>query len=250
MKKKAFECYNAELKIRGYILFPKKKEASNKTVILSHGFASSTDQLRKYARDFAKAGCVVFYYDFCGSGRGKSDGDSTKMSVLTEKSDLIAVLDYVRSFDFVDKENVILAGCSQGGFVSALVAAERESDVSKLVLFYPALCIPDDARRGSILGTTFNPEKIPETFKAIFIKLGGVYIRDAASLDPYNEICTFKKPVIIIHGDNDKIVDVSYAVTANEKYPDSKLVVINKGDHGFIFHGYKQAIKEAIEFIK
>lgn len=250
MKKKVFECYNGELKIRGYILFPKKMAAANKTVIVSHGFASTTEQVKKYAKDFAKSGCVVFYYDFCGSGRGKSDGDSTKMSVLTEKSDLIAVLDYARSFDFVDKENIILAGCSQGGFVSALVAAERETDVSKLVLFYPALCIPDDARRGSILGTTFDPQNIPEKFKAIFIQLGAVYIRDAASLDPYNEICTYKKPVIIIHGDKDKIVNVSYAITASEKYPNSKLVVINKGDHGFIFHGYKEGINAALEFIK
>lgn len=250
MKKKIFECYNGDLKIRGYILFPKKMEAVNKTVIVSHGFASTTEQVKSYAKDFAKSGCVVFYYDFCGSGRGKSDGDSKKMSVLTEKSDLCAVLDYVQSFDFVDKSNIILAGCSQGGFVSALVAAEREEEVSKLVLFYPALCIPDDARKGSILGTKFDPQNIPETFKAIFIQLGAVYIRDAASLDPYKEICTYKKPVIIIHGDKDKIVNVSYAIEANQKYPDSKLVVIKKGDHGFIFHGYKQAMKEALEFIR
>ena len=36
-------------------------------------------------------------------------------------------------------------GCSQGGFVSALVAAKNNFPIEKLVLFYPALCIPDDA---------------------------------------------------------------------------------------------------------
>ena len=68
------------------------------------------------------------------SGSGKSTGSSLGMSVLTEKADLLNVLDYVKGLDYVDPTRITLAGCSQGGLVSALAAAEREAEVERLVL--------------------------------------------------------------------------------------------------------------------
>ena len=73
---------------------------------------------------------------------GKSDGKTTEMSVLTETKDLKAVIEYVRNLSYTDSEKILLMGCSQGGFVSALVAAKNNFPIEKLVLFYPALCIP------------------------------------------------------------------------------------------------------------
>lgn len=73
---------------------------------------------------------------------------SLEMTVLTEKEDLSTVLDYVKNQPFVDSNHIFLMGCSQGGFVSALLAAERENEIEKLILNYPALCICDDCRKG------------------------------------------------------------------------------------------------------
>ena len=247
--KESFTCNRGALTIRGCLLRP-EGTGRMPAAIISHGFASSTRFTGKYAKRFADAGYVTVCFDFCGSGKGKSDGASTEMSVLTEKDDLSAVLDTLRSFDFVDPSNIVLAGCSQGGLVSALLAAEREADVAKLILYYPALCIPDDARRGSMLGGTFDPENIPETFRAMFVPLGKKYAADAQMLDPFREICTYTKPVLLCHGTADKVVAVSYAQRAAKEYPHADLVLIRGGDHGFIFRGFQPAMQATMDFLR
>ncbi len=88
------------------------------------------------------------------------------MSLETEKRDLQCVIDYVSSLGYADMTKLILTGESQGGLVSCLVAAERQTD--KLILLYPALCIPDDARRGKMLFIRFDPENIDSTLKSGF----------------------------------------------------------------------------------
>lgn len=247
--KEKFECNRGMLKIRGYLLKPKFC-GTMPAVIVSHGFASNTNFTRKYAKRFVRAGYLTVYFDFCGSGKSKSDGKSTDMSVLTQKEDLIAVLDQLRSFDFVDNSKIILAGCSQGGLVSALVAAECETHVDKLILYYPALCIPDDARRGKMLGSKFDPENVPQTFSALFITLGAKFATDAQLLDPFKDICAFTKPVLICHGTADKIVNLSYAQRAAKEYPNAELFIVKGGDHGFLFRGFIAAMHATMDFLK
>jgi dienelactone hydrolase len=247
--KEPFSCRRGELTIRGFVLKP-ALGGRLPAVIVSHGFAGNTRDTKKYAAVFAEAGCVTVYFDFCGSGRSQSDGLSTGMSVLTEKDDLSAVLDAVLALPFVDVSRVILAGCSQGGLVSALLAAQREEDVAALILYYPAFCIPDDARRGKMLTARFDPKNVPESFRTVlFIKLGAVYALDAQALDPYREICSFTKPVLICHGTRDRIVNLSYAQRAEREYANAKLAVISGGDHGFRFRGFKAAMRATKSFL-
>ena len=183
------------------------------------------------------------------SGSGISSGKSTGMSVLTEKANLNDLLYYVKRLPFVDQNHIILSGCSQGGLVSALSAAEHEQDVRALCLYYPALCIPDDARGGHMITARFEPDRIPETFYAITVKLGRKYAADAASLDPYREICSFKKPVLIVHGIEDKLVNIEYSRKAAERYANCKLFEVH-GDHGFILRGFKASEKATLAFLK
>ena len=82
------------------------------------------------------------------------------MMILTEKGDLLEVVKYVQSNTGVDPGKIILVGCSQGGFVSALAAAVLDAQIAGLVLQYPALCIPDDARKGSMQIIRFDPNNI------------------------------------------------------------------------------------------
>ncbi len=128
--------------------------------------------------------------------RGKISGSSLGMGVLAEKADLLNVLDYIKTLDFVDPIRITLTGCSQGGFVSALAAAEREDEVERLVMYYPALCIPGDARRGQMINAKFDPEHIPGQFQALFIQLSSKYALDVIGMNPW-EICGYQKPVLI-----------------------------------------------------
>ena len=168
----------------------------------------------------AEMGYVAFTFDFCGGSAmcGKSDGKTTEMSVLTETKDLKAVIEYVRNLSYTDSEKILLMGCSQGGLVSALVAAKNNFPIEKLVLFYPALCIPDDAKAGKMMMVRFDPQNVPDTFRCGPMKLGRCYAMDVMQMDAFAEIKNYAGRVCIVHGTKDKIVDVSYAKRAAEAY--------------------------------
>lgn len=164
--------------------------------------------------------------------KGKSDGDTREMSVLTEVQDLEAVIAYTQSLSYTGSD-LLLMGCSQGGFVSALVAAKYPDVVSKLVLFYPALCIPDDARAGKMMFAKFDPQNIPEKLRCGPMKLGRCYPAAVIDMDPYEKIKAYTGPVLIVHGTRDKIVRTGYSKRAAECYENAELHFIEGGAHGF-----------------
>lgn len=187
----------------------------------------------RYARLLCKNGYPVYIYDFCGSGSGLSKGRSSReMSVLTEKEDLLLVIDYVKKREYCQR--LILGGCSQGGLVTALAAAEMPDYVEKIFLVYPALCIPDDARRGSMLGTKIDPVDLPDSFMVMgYVRLGSRYVTDARSLDPWREICSYKGPVLLLHGTADSMVNIAYSRKAAQAYENATLIEFEGAKHLF-----------------
>ena len=226
-----FTCKRNDLEIRGHI-WGKKSERQH-AVILSHGFLSNEKMCKTYARLLADLGFLAITYDFCGGGIVcKSDGRKQDMTVLTEKEDLKAVIKAVKE-DF-DPLGISLLGCSQGGFVSGMVAAELGfGSIESLILFYPAICIPDDARSGRMMFYKFDPANIPELLGRFPMKLGGDYARTVIDMDPYEEMKAYDGPVLLLHGTADKIVNVRYARTLKDIYRDCRYEEIENGKHGF-----------------
>lgn len=213
-----FSCQRGGLMIRGVEYRP---QGDNLPVaIISHAFMMNRNMCRQYAELFADMGYASYIFDFCGGSliAGKSDGKTTDMSVTTEKEDLKAVIDYVRGFPYVNQDNITLMGCSQGGLVSALVAAEQTERIKKLVLFYPALCIPDDARAGRMMLAKFDPRNPPEVLYCGPMKLGKRYITDVINMAPYQEISKYLGDVLLVYGTADKIVGMDYIVQAEKVY--------------------------------
>ena len=237
----AFSCSREGLTIRGTEYRP--AGGNLPAAIVSHGFMANQDTVRHYARHLAEIGYAAYCFDFNGGSvmGGKSSGKTTDMSVLTEVMDLEAVIDHVLQLPHVDGDKgVVLMGCSQGGFVSALTAAKRKEQVSQLVLFYPALCIPDDARAGKMMFAKFDPQNVPERFNCGPMKLGRCYVTDVLDMDPFAEIIPYPGPVLIVHGTNDNIVRPDYSQRAFEAYskrciPGATvcLEMIEGGAHGF-----------------
>ena len=228
-----FSCRRGDLTIRGLEFRPEGEALP--VAIVCHGFMATQSTVFQYAKELARMGYCTYTFDFCGGcagGRGTSDGATTDMSVLTEVEDLEAVIAYARSLPYNGSE-LLLAGASQGGFVSALTAAKNPDTVTKLVLFYPALCIPDDARAGRMMFARFDPKNIPEIIDCGPMKLGRLYAASMLDMDPIAEISAYHGPVLIIHGDKDKIVHVDYSVKAQRGYPNAKLHIIEGGAHGF-----------------
>ena len=213
-----FACKRDNLTIRGTEYRP--QGVNLPIAIVSHGFMAFQDTVRHYAKKLAELGYVSYCFDFCGGCvvKGKSDGKTTEMSVMTEVKDLEAVIDYARSRQYSNPKEIVLMGCSQGGFVAAIAASRLNSRISKLVLFYPALCIPDDARAGKMMFAKFDPHHIPDIIPCGPMKLGKCYVEDVIGLDPYLEICKFQGDILIVHGTKDKIVNVKYAEQAYAAY--------------------------------
>lgn len=244
-----FSCCRDNMTIRGLYFHPQGENLP--IAIISHGFMANYKTTRKYARWFAEHGYAAFCFDFNGGGlRCKSDNDSTKMTIFTEVEDLIAVIDYAKSLPETDSSSLLLMGCSQGGVVAALVAARLQEQIKKLVLFYPALCIPDDARAGKMMFAEFDPENIPEIIRCGPMKLGRDYAASVLDLDMISEISKYAGQVLIIHGTADKIVDYHYSERAQEAYENAILKLIPDGKHGFSKKDNKQALEYLDQFLK
>ena len=242
-----FTCKRGELNIRGTRFDP---ENATGAAIICHGFMGIRQPLETHARALAGAGYATFTFDFCGGGIGsESDGDTREMTVFTEREDLIAVMDYVRRQ--TGREKLVLMGCSQGGAVCALTAAVVPEQVEKLVLFYPALCIPDDARRGQMLMARFDPENIPEYFSCGPMELGRCYAASVIHEDFFPVIRKYRGPVHIVHGDVDRAVNISYSYKAKEAYGDNcSFTVLKNADHGFQGIQDEAAIYDTLQFLQ
>lgn len=265
---KEFSCTRDGLKIRGTMFRP-AGTATFPIVVVSHEFMMNRMTTLRYAYMFAKMGYAAFCYDFNGGGEiSQSQGKTTDMSVKTEVKDLKAVIDYAKAQDYTDEKHLTLMGCSQGGFVSAIVAAEYGVEqVERLILFYPALSIPDDARKGSMIFARFDPQNVPKTLFCGPIILGRQYVLDVLQLDPFEIISKYRGSVLLVHGDFDHIVNHSYSVKAYEAYkkadeeaieagkiselPLLEFKTISRGEHMFPYPPHKaEACKTVKDFMR
>ncbi len=232
-----FACTRGDLTIRGQEY--RGKGENLPVCVVSHGFMVNMGSVRQYAAAAAELGYAAYIFDFCGGcAMGKSDGEMIDMTVLTEVEDLHAVVDYARSVPGNDPRRVTLVGASQGGFVSALLAAVLGPEIERLALLYPALCIPDDARAGKNLMFRFDPEHVPDVITAGPLKLGGDYVRTMQEVDPFAAIKAYPGPVLILHGTDDRVVDLSYSERARDAYNETdprrcQLAALEGAGHGF-----------------
>ncbi|MCR4580156.1 MAG: alpha/beta hydrolase [Treponema sp.] len=244
MKGEKFSCKRDNLTIRGLLYRPEAKKEKYPLAILSHGFMANYKSTKKYAERFAEMGFLSICYDFNGGSIiSKSDGKSTKMSVLTEKEDLKAVIKAAIELPFVDADDISLVGFSQGGFVSAMVANDLQEKIKRIILFYPALCIPDDARKGQMIWAKFDPQNLPEKLRCGPMKLGKCFVQDVIGMNAFDQIKGYRGPVMLIHGTKDSIVSADYSKQAYKAYftergekpsKDLQLVLIDQANHGFI----------------
>ncbi len=233
-------------KIYGRLWLPVGKEGKLPTVICSHGLNSSYRNAEyMIGKTLAMAGFAVYCYDFRGgSPYSKSEGDPADMSVFTEQEDLNRVIDHICQMPIVDTDNLFLQGESQGGFVSAITADQRPEQIKAMILYYPAFCIPEDARNRYP-----NLEAIPEKTGCRGNMMGRAYHEKLFDYDVYEHIAGFKKPVLIIHGAQDPVVKMPYIERAASVYPDAQLEILPNERHGFTPAGIKTAAHMVYDFL-
>jgi len=232
-----------EVYIKGYM---PKDEEKHTAIIMCHGYNGSNADFSKECRYYAENGIVAYAIDFCGgSARSKSSGKTTDMTIFTEKEDLLAVFDYVKTAANVDAQNVYLFGGSQGGLVAALAAEEVKDEAKGVALYFPAMNIPDDWR-----GRYKTEEQIPEEVDFWGVKLGKEFFTSIRDFNTFENIGKFSKKVLIIQGDKDNIVRLSVAEKAAECYSNAELVVLPGEGHGFKPEAGQTAMEKVLEFMK
>lgn len=239
--------------IYGVAFIPKGKPGQKfPTVIASHGFSSRHVAFSQYGKALAAEGIALYAFDFCGgSMRSQSEGSVADMSVVTEKEDLMAVFSEVRGWDFVDRKNIFLCGESQGGFVTAFAGAELQKRIRAMILLYPALHIPVAMERAFPDYQHITDEDIASCAAFGEMKVSRRYPLDAIAQDS-GKICrAFRKDVLIIHGDADEAVDLTYSFQALKDFPHATLKIIPGAPHVFFFpEHYRLATDYMLEFLK
>jgi len=231
------------LSIYGQLYIPVRRTQKMPMVIISHGFGGNIGSVEDYAPILARSGIVSYVFDFCGGGPSiRSDGSTTDMSVLTEVEDLSAILNMAKSLTYVDERRIFLMGESQGGLVSALVAAKEPIAIKGLILLYPAFRIEGDFNDSMSRGDPWPRSQFG-------IRIGKRYADDARRLDTYATIAKYTGNVLILHGDRDSLVPLSYSNQAIDAYKAATLVVMPGAGHGFYGQDLTIAGQKAVTFI-
>lgn len=250
--KRRVEIVNEDTLIVGHLYTP-DADMGFPCVIISHEFGFDQNWETKYATELARRSYHVFTYDFPGSGNGCSTGrDTREMSVLTEVDDLIAVVRYLNRR--LRGRPVVLCGFSMGGMVTALAAARLKAEIAGVILIYPAFSIADDARRGRALGARFDPKDIPDEIRTKNppVALGKKFIEDAFRVENWLDIIgDYTGPVLLIHGESDRVVPIIYSEMAASVYKNVRFVRIPHAGHIFWQPWVKtRALQRMIVFLR
>ncbi len=210
---------------------------SDTAAILSHGFNSSHDKLADVAFAFANCGVYAVCYDFRGGSLfSKSSGGSKDMSVATEVQDLMKVAESLEEKGF---KRIVLYGESQGGFVSALAAANAPKMFCALALLYPAFCIPDDWQGKHLYSCT----------QVMGMEISQKYIDDLPQYDVFERMQSFGGKALIAHGTADSVVDISYSEKLTKYFKNASLIKYPGEGHGFSPQSRDKWVKECTQFV-
>lgn len=149
-------------------------------------------------------------------------------SLHLELEELGVVHKFTETLDGIDKKKIFLMGASLGGVVTTIYAAAHPNEVPGMILIYPGFMLPDK------LKNTFGSEEniIPlEPFKG---RIQSVALsKECWGLHMYDLMKQYPGPVLILIGDKDEFVPLSYARRAESEFPDAKLIILPDEKHGF-----------------
>lgn len=118
--------------LTGSLYMPENKEESMPGILSTHGHWGDKDDYGRYRDDaqnrcisLARMGAVVFAYDMVGYGYMKDYGwkHNHKDALKLQLWNSIRALDFLHSFDYIDKDRVGMTGASGGATQTFLLTA-------------------------------------------------------------------------------------------------------------------------------
>ncbi|MBQ3914460.1 MAG: alpha/beta fold hydrolase [Paludibacteraceae bacterium] len=223
-------------------------------VILMHGIFASKDwvPIPSFAKGLAKAGIASIRMDF--NGHGKSGGHMQDMTIEKELADARVVWDYVQTLPYVTQ--VGLLGHSQGGVIASMtagrLAAEQEGSApAGIVLVAPGSVIKEACQGGKFFNARFDPQDPPEYIRCWGImKLGREYLLTTQQLDIFGTAAAYAGPVLLLHGDQDKIVPLWCSERYAETYGERATLRIIPGVNHTITSHRSEVVAYAVDFFR
>ena len=223
-------------------------------VILMHGIFASKDwvPIPSFAKGLAKAGIASIRMDF--NGHGKSGGRMQDMTIEKELADARVVWDYVQTLPYITQ--VGLLGHSQGGVIASMtagrLAAEQEGSVpAGIVLVAPGSVIKEACQGGKFFNARFDPQDPPEYIRCWGImKLGRQYLLTTQQLDIFGTAAAYRGPVLLLHGDQDKIVPLWCSERYAETYGERATLRIIPGVNHTITSHRIEVVAYAVDFFR
>lgn len=204
-------------------------------VIVQHGFTGHMEErhIVGVSRALNEAGFATLRTELYG--HGKSGGHFQDHTLFKWLSEMMTIVDYAKKLEFVS--DLYLCGHSQGGLLVMLAGAMEQDRIRAVIALSPAAMIPEQARKGVMLGMSFDPVCLPEVLEMENgLRLGSNYLRAAQALFVEPAIDAYRKPILIIHGDSDETIPLQVSVDAANRYSDAKLVVIPGDNHCYDCH--------------
>ena len=228
------------------LLYRPEGDGPHPAIIFSHGYNGCHTDFTTEGLYFAQHGYLVYTFDFCGgSTRSRSSGVSTDMSVMTQRDDLLTVFDQIAAMPEVDASRVFLLGGSQGGLVTAMATEILQHRVRGMILYFPALNIPDMWCR-DFEGVTDGPP----TFEFWGLPLGYRFVADIIGYAPFEQLGSYQGRVLVVHGDQDPIVPLSVSQWIESTYAQAELVVLPGENHGFSAPALAQVMERTLQFLQ
>lgn len=188
------------------------------------------------AKNIAKQGYNTIQFDF--SGHGESEGKLKESTVTKQLEDINSVLNQINT------EKIILIGNSFS-VITSLAFAKKNRKVVGLILI---------SGRANYLEYIESLEKKRDKYRLtsdVFVDES--FIIDYKKYNPLENIKSFKNPVLIVHGENDRVIPKKDAELLYD-YSDSLrkyLFILPQAGHRFLTDKQKiRVLDKIIEFLK
>ena len=246
----SLEMEEYEIKLRdGYLIYTRffnVNPGSNKYIIFSHGFTANMLSDSKYFPIFRKLGYNIITYDQRTHGKNKKD--KCTMS-LNESLDLMDIINdtYKR---YGDNIYLGLHGESMGG--ATVISSMRYNPNVKFIIA--------DCPFANLLDVSYKGAKDLFHSPKFLVDLAGpismfFFGWNPNKVRPIDDINNSKVPLLLCHGDSDKLINYKHSIDIYEAYNSYKEIYLTKGaDHAesivLDFKGYEEKVTEFLKNIK
>lgn len=247
-QKRAISWEVDDIPIIGELYIPEKKgRQSYPALCICHGIPAGRTPdpadggYPLLAQTFCHAGFVTMVFNFRGTGLSGGNIDLWGWT-----KDLKAVLDSLYAVEEVDRAHFCLMGFSGGAAVSTYVASQDQRVTSVVLCACPvhfqflekADSLIEHFRRIGLIRDKNFPLSTAE-WRERFERVTPLLWIDKIS----------PRPLLIIHGEQDTVVEVSHARTLYEKAREPKqIVIVEGGEHRLRLN--EKAMKIALEWLK